>query len=263
MKQIAFVFLILISLIACKESDEISFPAEIDQVISGLTKSFDTLNVDLATNASSIGLNPGDTSAIRVKLLEMYTRSSFAKEFVFISSQKILQIVEPSQYYPSQGTDISQQDHIIKIFDTKQPVLSQTFNVVEGYNAAIAMHPILTNDQIQGTIAGLFAPHEILGRVIAPFVVGQPFEIWVMESGGNVLYDQDEEEIGLNVITDPLYAEFTELIAAAKLIDSKESGETTYSFYQTGTSNKVVKKTYWKTIKILDNQWKVIWVKPM
>jgi hypothetical protein len=166
-------------------------------------------------------------------------------------------------YYLSQGTDISQQDHIVKIFETKQPVLSQSFDVVEGYNAVIDMYPILDNTGILGTVAGIFPPHLILGRVIAPYVSGEPFEIWVMESGGNVLYDQDAEEIGLNVITDPLYADFPELIAAAQRIDSEESGETTYSFYQTGTNNKVVKKTYWKTFKLLDNQWKIVWVIPI
>jgi hypothetical protein len=264
MKKILMVLLIALSLQACKKTDDsIDFPPEIDQVIHDLTSSFDTLNADLAGNAAAIAMNPADTTGIRMKLQEMYNRTSFVVEFAYVSPEKILQIVEPSLYYPSQGTDISQQDHIVKIFETKQPVLSQSFEVVEGYNAVIDMYPILDNTGILGTVAGIFPPHVILGRIIAPYVSGETFEIWVMESGGNVLYDQDSEEIGLNVITDPLYADFPELIAAAQRIDSEESGETTYSFYQTGTNNKVVKKTYWKTFKLLDNQWKIVWVIPI
>ena len=264
MKKILLAVFITLSLYACKKDDNsIDFPVEIDQVIHDLTSSFDTLNTDLASNAAAIALNPSDTAGIRLKLQEMFNRTSFVVEFAYVSPEKILQIVEPSLYYPSQGTDISQQDHIVKIFETKQPVLSQSFNVVEGYNAVIDMFPILDNNEILGTVAGIFPPHEILGRIIKPYVSGETFEIWVMESGGNVLYDQDTEEVGLNVITDPLYADFPELIAAAQRIDTEESGETTYSFYQTGTTNKVVKKTFWKTFYLLDNKWKIIWVIPV
>ena len=84
-----------------------------------------------------------------------------------------------------------------------------------------------------------------------------------MEPGGKVLYDQDAYEIGRNVITDTLYAKFPELIAAAKLIDAQKSGETTYSFYQTDTTIKVVKKTYWKTYALYGTDWKIVWVKPI
>jgi hypothetical protein len=193
----------------------------------------------------------------------MFNRSSFANEFSFITPQGILQIIEPSQYYSHQGTDISEQDHIIKLFETKLPVLSQTFPLVEGYQAAILAHPILNNNQIAGALSCVMKPEVILGREILPFVSGQAFEIWVMEKGGIVLFDQDEEEIGLNVITDPLYADFPELIAAAQLINTDEDGKTTYSFYQTGTNELVVKETYWKTIHICDNEWKIIWVIPV
>ena len=83
-----------------------------------------------------------------------------------------------------------------------------------------------------------------------------------MEKGGKVLFDQDTLEIGRNVLTDSLYSSFPELITASHLIDSLQSGETYYSFYQTGTSKKVVKKTYWSTYELFGTQWKIIWVKP-
>lgn len=263
-RRILLLALIVLSIFACKKSDDtIDFPAEIDQVINELTLSFDSLNVDLAANATEISQNVADTAAIRIKLLEMYNRSSFVDEFSFITLQGILQIIEPPQYYASQGIDISTQNHVVKVFQTKLPVLSQTFELVEGFAGAINIHPILNGSQILGAISSVFEPKEILGREILPFVEGQDFEIWVMEKGGNVLFDQDPEEIGLNVITDPVYADFPELIAAAELINDGESGQTSYSFYQTGTNIKVVKETYWKTLHICDNEWKIIWVIPV
>jgi len=64
------------------------------------------------------------------------------------------------------------------------------------------------------------------------------------------------------VLTDTLYQAFPELLSAAELIDAEKSGETTYSFYQTGTTTKVVKKTYWDTWELYGTEWKIIWVKP-
>lgn len=255
--------LILLSLFACKK-DEPDFPTEIDQVIETLTKSMDSLNTDLATNAIAIALNVSDTADIRSRLLTIYNNSSFATQVSFITPEGILQIIEPSEFYSSQGADISQQPHVVKAFQTKLPVLSQAFDLVEGYRAAVNFHPVLgTNQQVLGAVDAVFLPEEILGRIILPIVQGQTFEIWVMEKGGNLLFDLHTDQIGLNVITDPLYADFPELIAAAQKMDSELSNETTYSFYQTGTSNIVKKKAYWKTFEYLDNQWKIVWTEPI
>jgi hypothetical protein len=82
MKKILLLLLIALSLHACKKADDsIDFPAEIDLVIHDLTSSFDTLNTDLASNAAAIALNPADTASIRMKLQEMFNRTSFVVEF--------------------------------------------------------------------------------------------------------------------------------------------------------------------------------------
>jgi len=260
------IYLVLIALIfsMCnKKNDETDFPIEISLVLVDLTKSFDTLNADMSSATAFVAENISDTVAIRAKMLELFNQSSFVLEFAFVTPQGIMQIIEPSVYYPQQGSDISQQDHIIQVFQSKAPVMSKSFDAVEGFNAAVVVHPVLKNAQVLGAITALFLPETILERTILPYVTGQAFEIWVMEAGGRVLYDQDADEIGLNVITDPLYAGFPELIAAAQLIDAQSSGETTYSFFQTGTNTTVTKKAYWHTWAMPGTAWKVIWVKPV
>lgn len=254
--------LIIAGFTACNDDEEDFFPAEIGQVIDDLTASFDTLNAALNAGAVLIGADVSDTTRIRSDLHDLYNHSTFSENFSFINDQKILQIIEPSEFYPYQGSDVSGQEHINMMFQTREPVLSDVFYAVEGYYAAVDVHPVISGEFLRGGISTLFQPEQILGRIILPYVTGQSFEMWVMQKGGLVLYDQDEEEIGLNVITDPLYQDFPELIAAAELIDSVKAGETTYSFYQTGTSDKVVKKTFWDTFYLYGNEWKIVWVKP-
>lgn len=263
MKHFALGILITLSIFACKKSDEINFPVQLDQAIENLTKSMDTLNNELSGKVVLIAGNTDDTTFIRAKCLEMYNQSSFVDEFSFITSEGILQIVEPSEYYSSQGIDISQQDHIVKAFQTKMPVLSKTFDLTEGYNGVVDIHPIVSNNQVLGAISSVFVPKVILGRIIKTITYDQAYEIWVLEKGGVLLYDEDEAQIGLNIFTDPFYDDFPDLVTAAGKIDAEDSGETSYSFYQTGSTNIITKKAYWKTFKMYGNEWKLIWVVPI
>ncbi|NOU48308.1 MAG: cache domain-containing protein [Bacteroidales bacterium] len=253
---------IILGFAACKQNDNTFFPEQLANLNTELSASFDSLNTDLSTSAVNLVSKIDDTAAIRARMKALFAQTTFVVEFSYVNPQGIMQIIEPPVYYPTQGTDISQQSHIIQTFQTKLPVLSKSFYAVENFYAAVDIHPIVNNGEVLGGITALFLPETILGRLIRPVVENQVFEMWIMEKGGKVLYDQDADEIGRNLFTDSLYTDFTELLAAAEKIDTEVSGETTYSFYQTGTTNKVVKKTYWSTFEMYGTEWKLIWVKP-
>ena len=264
MKTLKFILLIVVVVVftSCENNDENFFPGQIGQVKSDLSASFDTLNTAMASGATAIAPDPADTEMIRNKMSELYVNSSFSENFSFIDKESILKIIEPSAFYPYEGSDVSSQEHVIRAWETLEPVLSEEFYAVEGYYAVVDLHPIVSNGILEGGVSTLFKPEDILGRIIVPYVSGEAFEMWVMEKDGIVLFDQDADEIGRNVLTDPLYQAFPELIAAAQLINTEKSGETTYSFYQTGTTTKVVKKTYWDTWEMHGTEWKIVWVKP-
>jgi branched-chain amino acid transport system substrate-binding protein len=260
--NVILIILVFLGFSSCKDNNENFFPEQIGMVISNLSASFDTLNTAMAAGATAIAPDPSDTAMIRNKMSELYTNSSFSENFSFIDEEGILTIIEPSEFHSFEGSDLSLQEHVIRAWETLEPVLSEEFYAVEGYYADVDLHPIVNNGVLEGAVSTLFKPEDILGRIILPYVTGQAFEMWVMEKGGVVLYDQDAEEIGRNVFTDPSYQSFPELISAAQLMDSEKSGQTTYSYYQTGTTTKVVKKTYWDTWEMYGTEWKIIWVKP-
>lgn len=262
-RPLIFLMLALLAFSCKKDNDnDTNPPQELTTVRDGLTASMDSLNTALGDAVSQFAASGIDTVQMRAKLLELFGSSSFAKEFSFINTQGILQIIEPAAYHSYQGNDISTQPHVVSAFQTLQPALSDVFQVLEGYLACVDIHPIVNGIQLLGAIDGVFTPAEVLGRIILPIVKDQDFEIWVMERTGVVLFDQDAAEIGLNVLTDPLYADYPELIAACNKMIAEESGETTYSFFQTGTSTVVTKKTYWNTFAMYGNEWKIVWVKP-
>lgn len=265
MKTRSLIILMLALLaFSCKKDNDndTNPPQELTTVMDGLTASMDSLNRMLADAVSEFAASGIDTVQMRAKLLELFDSSSFAKELSFINPQGILQIIEPEAYHSYQGDDISTQPHVVSAFQTLQPVLSDVFPVLEGYLACVDIHPIANGTQLLGAIDAVFTPADLLGRIILPLVKDQDFEIWVMERTGVVLFDQDVAEIGLNVLIDPLYADYPELIAACNKMIAQESGVTTYSFFQTGTSTVVTKKTYWNTFAMYGNEWKIVWVKP-
>ncbi|MHC1707679.1 MAG: cache domain-containing protein [Bacteroidales bacterium] len=262
-KYVIISLMLSIGLSACKkDKTETDLPQEITTVIDELHASFDTLNNSIQSATQYFAVAGVDTAIMRTRLTELLNQATFTKEFSFVNPQGIMQIVEPPEFHYIQGADISTQAHIVKMFETKQPVLSNMFYAVEGFYAASDIHPVVKETQVLGGIDALFTPADILGRVILPLIQYQAFEIWVMDNNGMVLYDQDSAEIGLNVLTDPVYAGYPELIKAAQKIATQKSGETMYSFYQTGTSTVVTKRTFWGTFSLYGTEWKIVWVKP-
>ena len=261
-KKIFIYVLIVVALASCKNEDEPFFPEQLSQIKNQVSASFDSLNQSISTAVNQFETSGFDSAAMRATLLELYEKSSFAAEFVYTTPEGILAIIEPAAYYGYEGSDISAQPHVISAFESKKPVLSNGFMVVEGYQAAVTIHPIVHNNQLIGAISAVIVPSTLLTRVIEPVVASQSFEVWVMEKTGLTLYDQDEEEIGINVLTHPMYDDFPVLREACLKMAAEETGETSYSFYQTGTSTVVNKKTYWNTFSMQENEWKIIYVKP-
>lgn len=264
-KQKFFSYLLIVIMFAsCKnDKDETPiFPGQLDVLKNEVTASFDSLNNSINAAVNIFAASGFDSVAMRSKLLELYNESTFAAELVYTSPEGIMAIIEPEAYYSYEGFNISTQPHVIKAFQTKQPVLSDGFIVVEGYQAAVTIHPIVHNNQLIGAISAVIVPADLLSRIIEPMVENQDFEVWVMEKTGLTLYDQDEEEIGINVLTHPMYDDFPDLRNACLKMADEETGETKYSFYQTGTNIVVNKKTYWNTFHMQGNQWKIIYVKP-
>ena len=144
--QIILSVFIIFCLSSCnKNKTEIAFPPAIDTVIAGLKSSFDQLNTELASNVASIVANPSDTAAIRSKMSGLFSRSSFVVEFSFVTPQGIMKVVEPSVYHSIQGSNISKQDHVIQAFNSKIPILTKLFFAVEGFYAAVDIHPAVKN----------------------------------------------------------------------------------------------------------------------
>ncbi|MFA5444936.1 MAG: hypothetical protein WC262_08170 [Bacteroidales bacterium] len=258
-------FLALLALIvltnACGNVNKAETPPALTSAVASVSASLDSLSNTLSATAAVLAQVGADTAVVRSALQRLCNEFSFGSEFVFTTPEGILLLVEPAVYYPSQGSDISAQAHIIKAFETKLPALSDVFSVVEGYQAVVQIHPILAEDQLLGGVSGLFSPAHLIARNVVPIIGDEPFQIWVMEKTGVVLYHPDASQIGLNVFTDPSYESFPKMRLACEKIADEPSGTTSFSCSESDSDKIVKRKVFWETLAQEGNEWKFIWSK--
>jgi hypothetical protein len=253
--------LALAGLAACTKDPLKSFPPEISSIKTSLESTFEALETQMNVATTHLATIIGDTTQERLELKRLFSDSpEFVLDYALVSPAGILEIIEPPAYYPSEGSDISGQAHFNKLFSEKTPVLSATFLAVEGFYAAVDGHPVIKNNQVSGALTALFFPHQLLDPIIDPLILNQDFEIWMMEKGGTLIWDQDIPDIGRNLFTDPYYDPFPNLKIALEKIVAEEYGETTYSFFQAGTSIEVVKRAHWVTFSHHGQEWKIVHV---
>jgi hypothetical protein len=250
-----------IFLAACKK-EAVVLPDALITSKTNLTAQFTLLEQKIAAASAYLIQANMDTTLIRAKLLEVVNQFPSVVTFSYITQTGIIRILEPAVYYGSQGADISSQDHVVRTFATKMPVLSKQFFAAEGFYASAYIYPIVNSNSMKGALSALFKPESILGNIFKPLNEGQEFELWAIEKGGRLLYDPIASEIGNNLITDAMYQEFPELVTAVKKFDAEESGTTTFSYYEPGTTHIVKKLAYWTTFDLNGTEWKLIWSKP-
>ncbi|MBN1276546.1 MAG: hypothetical protein JXA35_03570, partial [Deltaproteobacteria bacterium] len=84
------------------------------------------------------------------------------------------------------------------------------------------------------------------------------FELWIMQTDGQIIYDQDSTEIGRMLFSDSLYAEYETLLKLGKIIAAEKSGVGQYIFEAPGSTEKVIKVATWDTVKLHEREWRVI-----
>ncbi len=141
---------------ACNTVNEGDLPSELSSAVTTVSAALDSLSCSLSVAATGLAQSGADILLVRSEIQRLFRECSFGTEFVFTTTDGILQLVESEVFYPSQGSDISRQAHIVKAFDTRLPVLSDVFSVIEGYQAVVEIHPIVADGQLFGGIAACF-----------------------------------------------------------------------------------------------------------
>ena len=217
------------------------------------------LDGDLQRSAQTLSGRGLKGDPARNALRELYGAHPYIIDCETVSPSGIMLVVEPSQHRASEGADISAQAHMVKLFKTHKPVLSHSFRSVEGPAAVVIHHPVFSpKERFAGSVSALFTPEYLLANIIGPVSSNLPIDIFLMQTDGQVIYDADPKQIGLNVFNDPFYQPFPELLALARKVAVDQAGTGVYRFYQKGTGALTTEVAYWRTIALHGTEWRIV-----
>jgi hypothetical protein len=237
-------------------------PQALVKAQSEIQKNLDNLNTSLEIAARDLAkeksLNSRRVHSILGKLCAD-TRGGYVVDCCTIDPAGRIAAMEPETYQPHEGADIAKQEQVVRLHQTKLPVLSLNMPMVEGFDAVDVEWPIIGERQaLKGAVSILIKPEVLVAVAIGPVIEGLPVNIWVMQKNGRILYDVHKDEIGRDLFTDPLYKPYGQLLALGKKIADEPTGSGFYEYLKEGPNDVVKKLAHWTTVGLHGTEWRVV-----
>ena len=135
----------------------------------------------------------------------------------------------------SVGTDISDQKHVRELLRDHEPVISDVFRAVEGFDA-VALHvPVFRGSEFKGSIGILINFEGLAKRYLDVIKIGETGYAWVVSRDGTQLYSPISGFTGKSVFETG--RDSPSLIVMADDMLKGHEGAATYTFDGTGGRN--------------------------
>jgi hypothetical protein len=224
------------------------------QIQNTVQLELNALDRDLDTTASELsttGLSGTETTNRFDVLVRKYP---FIIDYATADDAGNMVTVLPEAYSSYEGAYIGTEN-------VTAPVLTSMFPAVEGMDAVAIIYPVFSdNTTIQGTISALFKPEDLFAGIIRQGLQMTGISVNVIQLDGLTIYDSDNTDTGKNLLTDPEYQPYTDLIALGHQIVAEKSGSGTYTFLNHAGGKPVKKQAFWETVSLHGTDWRVIGV---
>lgn len=238
------------------DNDMAYFLMQLQASIQGQLNDLDLAVADSSYQLSATGIEGESARSI---LLNLTGSSPYFTEATTGSPQGKIVTAEPAVFRNSEGTDISKNNATIRLMQTKGPVFSAVFRLVEGYDASIISYPVFSaSGQFIGGIGAIVKPAELLGSIIAPRLLKTNYSFTVIQTDGLSLYDSDPSQVGKNLFDDPMYQSYPQLLALGKNVVAERSGMGSYIFLNKEHDRNVTKEVYWTSVGLHGNEWRLV-----
>jgi polar amino acid transport system substrate-binding protein len=238
------------------DNDMAYFLMQLQASIQGQLNDLDMAVADSSYQLSATGIEGESARSI---LLNLTGSSPYFTEATTGSPQGKIVTAEPAVFRNSEGTDISKNNATIRLMQTKGPVFSAVFRLVEGYDASIISYPVFSaSGQFIGGIGAIVKPAELLGSIIAPRLLKTNYSFTVIQTDGLSLYDSDPSQVGKNLFDDPMYQSYPQLLALGKNVVAERSGMGSYIFLNKEHDRNVTKEVYWTSVGLHGNEWRLV-----
>jgi len=254
-------------IIVKREVSDMQIPEKLElslkQFVAELQTSLKDLDGVMIQILAGPNLTWDSEASIRRTLNECLDKLPYIVDAAFVDSRGVMLHIEPGEYKNFENTDISSQAHVKQMQQSKAPVFSSGFISAEGFPAMSIAYPVFDRQgQFFGAVSLLLQPELLVSSLLKKSRIPDDYELWIMQTDGMIVYDQDAEERGKMLFSDPLYASYASLLELGRKISSFPQGEDHYVFKLAGSDEDVVKTATWDTVKLHGNEWRVVLTQP-
>jgi len=182
--------------------------------------------------------------------------SPYVISSLVIDTEGVVTAAAPVHYETIVGTDLDYQPEVQYANEVKEPVLSDLFLLEEGFAGVSLSYPVFSGDAYLGYTDLTFRPEIFLRQYFGPLTEETGYEFMILQTDGIILYETNEEEVGKNTFTDPLY-QSTEIQNLAEKVVAESSGRGEYTFWDMDWKREVGNKIFWSTVSFDGTEWRV------
>lgn len=259
---ILFIMAASVSLAGCTKTVTDPKIADMKGVAQQLTVSINNdlgdLKAGIRNNSralSSAGLaGPGAEAALAENLM----RHPWAVSSLVISRDGIVTTAVPRNHAGMVGKNLSWQPQVQKANEERVPIVSGVFRMEEGFTGISQSYPVFSSSGEYLGYTDITYPADVfLGRHIEPVIRSTGYDVWVTQLDGTEIFDTTKEEIGKNIVSDPVYADPVLQEFVTRII-KEPSGTANYVFWDKEWNRNVTKAAVWETAGIDGATWRVV-----
>ena len=228
---------------------------------TGISSVLSAIDKDLAGAAKKLSTVDHKSAEARKILSAVCKDRPYVYDCGIVEPNGKLSEMEPESTRKFVGGNVGFQPQIKEVFKTRAPVASKVFTALNGLNYVNFLYPIFDGKgKLAGTVSLLVRHDQMLGGVVTPILRGLPYEIWVMQTDGLIMYDTDPNQVNKNIFTDPMFEPFDSLIMFSKTMAALRSGSGSYSFYKRGFKDRKIvdKAAVWDSAGLYKSEWRIV-----
>jgi len=238
-------------------SNSTSLTQTLEEISGDITAAIEKIQEENQKSAQALS-NTGISGEAATAILDTKTSNvTYAHSSLIISPDGIVTASSPSKYAGLIGKNLSYQPETRYVLEQKKPVITNIFLLEEGFYGISISYPIFSKDQdYLGYTDITIRPDEFFNQIIIPITEKTGYEAYINQINGTTIYENNEVEIGKNILSDPLYGSPEMRNLSHAVIDNK-SGTAVYTFWNKFWNKQVPRETVWDTLSIDNQNWRI------
>jgi hypothetical protein len=157
------------------------------------------------------------------------------------------------------GQNIAYQEAISLVLSTRQPAMSKYFTLRQGGEGVAIVSPVFSpRGEFLGALSMAFSPSLLVTPFAEESKTRAPFTYIVTQPDGVILYHSNPILVGKQAFDEPFFERFPEILDLVNRCITERTGYTTFLFYKDDSEEIVPKETFWDTVALHNNEWRVL-----